>query len=329
MGHTATTRSASVHRMLNGFHSLCGGNVMSVGDRVVWHQSCNGNVLGEGWRAARSMVLCASLRSLMSSGSDGGGGGRGCERGGSGSIQRARMYYDSRQHVSLVQQMRDTRYTRCSSIMRSSSSSSSSTTVAASSCEKQEKKALVLVISGPSGVGKDAVIRRLQEKRPDIHFVVTATSREMRPGEQDGVDYYFVSKEQFEEWIVEDRLLEHAVVYGEYKGIPRQQVEDALKSNTDVVLRIDVQGAATMRRLLPEMVSIFLVAESEEALVQRLVDRKTEPEDKMKVRIETAREEMSHVDEFDYVVVNRDGEMENTVTRIEDILLAEKMMSSS
>jgi guanylate kinase len=193
--------------------------------------------------------------------------------------------------------------------------------------QQGQKKGLVLVISGPSGVGKDAVIRRLQEKRSDIHFVVTATSREMRPGEQDGVDYYFVSKEQFEEWIAEDRLLEHAVVYGEYKGIPRQQVEDALNSNTDVVLRIDVQGAATMRRLLPEMVSIFLVAESEEALVQRLVDRKTEPEDKMKVRIETAREEMSHVDEFDYVVVNRDGEMENTVTRIEDILLAEKMAS--
>lgn len=137
--------------------------------------------------------------------------------------------------------------------------------------------ALPIVISGPSGVGKDAVIRRLQEKRPDLYFVVTATSRAMRPGEKDGVDYFFVTKETFERWIEEGRLLEHAVVYGEYKGIPRQQVEEALENKTDVILRVDVQGAATMRKLLPDMVSIFLVAETEQELVQRLVDRKTEP----------------------------------------------------
>lgn len=137
--------------------------------------------------------------------------------------------------------------------------------------------ALVIVISGPSGVGKDAVIRRLQEKRPDLYFVVTATSRPMRPGERDGVDYFFVTREEFESWIDNGRLLEHAVVYGEYKGIPRQQVEDALDRGTDVVLRIDVQGAATMRRLLPGLVSVFIVADNEAELVQRLVSRKTEP----------------------------------------------------
>jgi guanylate kinase len=137
--------------------------------------------------------------------------------------------------------------------------------------------ALAIVISGPSGVGKDAVIRRLQEKRPDLYFVVTATSRAMRPGEKDGVDYFFVTKETFEQWILEGKLLEHAVVYGEYKGIPKQQVEEALSNDTDVILRVDVQGAATMRRLLPGMVSIFLVADTEEELVKRLMDRKTEP----------------------------------------------------
>lgn len=121
------------------------------------------------------------------------------------------------------------------------------------------------------------MIRRLQEKRPDIYFVITATSRGMRPGERDGVDYFFVSRQQFEAWIAAGRLLEHAVVYGEYKGIPRAQVEDALARGTDVVLRVDVQGAATARRLLPGLVSVFLVAESEAALVQRLVARKTEP----------------------------------------------------
>lgn len=136
---------------------------------------------------------------------------------------------------------------------------------------------LVVVISGPSGVGKDAVIRRLQEKRPDLYFVITATSRPKRPGEQDGVDYFFVSREEFEAWIARGRLLEHATVYGEYKGIPRQQVEDALARGTDVVLRIDVQGAATVQQLLPGLVSIFLVAESEAELVERLIARKTEP----------------------------------------------------
>lgn len=159
---------------------------------------------------------------------------------------------------------------------------------------------LVLVVSGPSGVGKDAVIRRLQSKRPDIHFVVTATSRPMRPGERDGVDYLFVSREEFEQWIAGGRLLEHATVYGEYKGIPRQQVEDALTRGTDVVLRIDVQGAATMRTLLPGIVSIFIAAETEAELVGRLLARKTEPMDKMTVRVATAREEMARVGEFEY-----------------------------
>lgn len=183
---------------------------------------------------------------------------------------------------------------------------------------------LAIVISGPSGVGKDAVIRELQRKRPDLHFVVTATSRSMRPGEKNGVDYLFVSKETFEQWIECGALLEHAIVYGEYKGIPRRQVEDALENNTDVVLRVDVQGAATMRKLLPNIVSIFLIADTEVELVQRLVDRKTEPEDKMKIRIETAREEINHIVDFDYVVVNKDGKMKETVDIIEKIILSEK-----
>ncbi len=184
--------------------------------------------------------------------------------------------------------------------------------------------ALPIIISGPSGVGKDAVIKQLQRKRPDIHFVVTATSRAMRPGERDGVDYFFVTKEQFERWIAEDRLLEHAVVYGEYKGIPKEQVESALANGSDVILRVDVQGAATMKRLLPEAVSVFLVAESEKELVDRLVARKTEEGDRMRTRIETAREEMGRMQEFDYVVVNRDGQMRETVERIESIVNAEK-----
>jgi len=183
---------------------------------------------------------------------------------------------------------------------------------------------LVVVVSGPSGVGKDAVIRRLQEKRQDLHFVVTATSRPMRPGEIDGVDYFFVSRDQFEDWINKEQLLEHAIVYGEYKGIPKQQVGEALSRGTDVILRVDVQGAETMRKILPGLLTIFLVAESEAELVERLISRKTETAEKMAVRVKTARDEMARVKEFDYVVVNRDGAMEETVEQIEAILIAEK-----
>eukprot|EP00878_Enallax_costatus_P043709 GHUV01051765.1.p1 GENE.GHUV01051765.1~~GHUV01051765.1.p1 ORF type:complete len:243 (+),score=67.17 GHUV01051765.1:356-1084(+) len=150
-------------------------------------------------------------------------------------------------------------------------------------------RARVIVISGPSGVGKDAVLRRLQELRPDLYFVVTATSRAMRPGEVEGKDYFFVNKEKFESWIHSGQLLEHAVVYGEYKGIPRQQVDAALQKGSNVVLRIDVQGAATVRKLMPDVISVFLVAESEAQLVARLVSRKTEPLDKMLTRVKTAR----------------------------------------
>lgn len=184
--------------------------------------------------------------------------------------------------------------------------------------------ALVVIISGPSGVGKDAVINRLRERRPDIHFVVTATSRPRREGEVHGVDYFFVSKGQFEEWLQQGQLLEHAVVYGDYKGIPRQQVMDALAANEDVVLRIDVQGAATVHGMMPDAVSIFLTADNEAELVQRLVSRKTETMENMAARIRTARSEAARMPEFDYVVVNQDGRLEDTVQEIEAILAAEK-----
>ena len=186
----------------------------------------------------------------------------------------------------------------------------------------QEPK--VVVISGPSGVGKDAVIEGLKRVRRDMHFVVTATSRAARTGEVDGVDYFFVSTEQFEEWIEQKQLLEHAVVYGEYKGIPKQQVEEALKKNTDVVLRIDVQGAATVKRMIPHAISIFLVAESEASLVKRLVSRKTEPLDKLVIRVDTARDEVKRLQEFDYVVVNEEGQLDKCVETISSIIDADK-----
>ncbi|GMH33205.1 hypothetical protein BSKO_01039 [Bryopsis sp. KO-2023] len=184
---------------------------------------------------------------------------------------------------------------------------------------------LVVLICGPSGVGKDSVIRRLQEQRPELQFVVTATSRPMRPGEVDGVDYIFVTKEKFEEWISNGEMLEHAIVYGEYKGIPKKQVTDALAKGTDVILRVDVQGSATVKSIMPEIVSIFLTAGSEAELVQRLVGRKTEDLDKLTVRIKTAQEELARIGEFDYAVVNAQGKMEETVSKLSAIIDVEKM----
>lgn len=186
-------------------------------------------------------------------------------------------------------------------------------------------KPLIIVISGPSGVGKDAVIKRLREVRDSLHFVVTATSRPMRPGEVDGEDYYFVTKEEFLAMIEKDELLEYALVYGDYKGVPKQQIREYMAKGFDIVLRVDIQGAETLRKLLGQSaVFIFLVAESELALVQRLTNRKTETKESLLVRIATAREEVRHINKFDYVIVNEEGQLENAVKLVESIIDAEK-----
>ena len=179
-------------------------------------------------------------------------------------------------------------------------------------------------MSGPSGAGKDATLERMNDLGYPFHFVVTATTRPKRLHEVDGVDYHFVSEREFAEMLEKDELLEHALVYGQHKGIPKQQVWEALKSGKDVIMRIDVQGAATIRHLVPEAVFIFLTASSEEELIRRLTKRKTETSEGLRRRIATAREEMKHSDEFDYVVVNRDGHLDETVGTIAAIITAEK-----
>jgi guanylate kinase len=183
---------------------------------------------------------------------------------------------------------------------------------------------LLVVISGPSGVGKDAVIKRMKELGYPFHFVVTATTRPPREGEIQGVDYIFVSEDQFLDWIGQGELLEHALVYGEYKGVPKGQIRRALASGQDVLMRVDVQGAATVRSIIPDAVLIFLVAGSEEELLTRLRKRGTESNEALQRRIATLREEMERVPEFDYVVVNRDGQLDRAVEKIAAIIVAEK-----
>ncbi len=182
---------------------------------------------------------------------------------------------------------------------------------------------LLIVLSGPSGVGKDSVLELMKQRGLPFHFVVTATTRPPRPEERDGVDYLFVSREEFAGLIEKQELLEYAIVYNDYKGIPKEQVRKALSSGKDVVMRVDVQGAATVRKISPEAILVFITTSSEEELVERLERRKTETPENLKLRIATARQEFKRIDEFDYVVVNRDGELEETVDRIEDIISAE------
>jgi guanylate kinase len=187
----------------------------------------------------------------------------------------------------------------------------------------QNHNSLLIVISGPSGVGKDSVLKQLKNRSQSFHFVVTVTNREPRLNETDGIDYIFVSHEEFHRMIDAGELLEHALVYGEHKGIPRQQVLDALESGRDVILRIDVQGAETIRRLAPQAVLIFLTTSSEEELHRRLDARKSETPEALKLRIATAYEEFKRVDDFDYIIVNRDNNLDETVDAILAIIQAE------
>ncbi len=163
----------------------------------------------------------------------------------------------------------------------------------------------------------------MKERELPFHFVVTATTRPRRANEVHGRDYFFVSKEEFAHMIETDGLIEYAIVYGDYKGIPKQQVREAMASGKDVIMRIDVQGAETVRKLAPEALLIFITVDSEQELETRLRERKTETADSLALRIATARKELQRIDAFDYVVVNRDFHLDETVDIIRAIITAE------
>jgi guanylate kinase len=182
---------------------------------------------------------------------------------------------------------------------------------------------ILIVLSGTAGAGKDSVIRRMRERDVSFEFVVTATSRPPRPGEENGRDYVFLSIEEFQAMIRNDELLEHAVVYNQHKGIPKKPVLNALASGRDVLLRVDVQGAATIRRQYPQAVTIFLSASSKEELTRRLLRRGADSPEQVALRLRTALEEMNRVSEFDYRVVNADGGLDEAVDAMTAILRAE------
>ncbi|MBI4789832.1 MAG: guanylate kinase [Chloroflexi bacterium] len=187
-----------------------------------------------------------------------------------------------------------------------------------------ERPAVLIVVSGPSGVGKDAAIKRMRDLRYPFYFLVTNTTRPKRSDEIEGVDYHFVTKEQFLEMQQRGEFLERAVVYGYDYGNSKREVKEALARGQDVIMRIDVQGAATIKRMVADAIFIFLLPPSMEILEARLRKRRTEPEDYLRLRLHAARLEMNEVDKFDYAIVNEDDALDETAELIYAIIRAEK-----
>ena len=183
---------------------------------------------------------------------------------------------------------------------------------------------LLVVISGPSGVGKDAALQGMKLLQRPWRYIITATTRPKRPGERDGIDYIFMSPEEFRNLMTEDGFLECAEVYGTWYGVPRSQADEAMASGKDVIVKTDIQGARTLRSKIPEALLIFLAPPTMEELSRRLLERKSETEEALRRRIETAETEMESRNEFDYVVVNHNGRLNEAVEEIDRIIQSEK-----
>ena len=183
---------------------------------------------------------------------------------------------------------------------------------------------LLVVISGPSGVGKDAVLAELRKLPQPWHFAVTATTRPPRPGEQDGIDYIFLDTDTFRQMRESDQFLECAQVYNHWYGVPRSQVRQGFAAGKDVILKIDVQGAATVRQLAPEALFIFLLPGSLAELSQRLAQRQTETAAEAQLRLQTAQQELAQVRNYNYRVINREGCLAQAAADIAAIIAAEK-----
>lgn len=193
------------------------------------------------------------------------------------------------------------------------------------SCENcQPGASLLVVLSGPSGVGKDAVLTRMKELKRPLYYVVTATTRPCRAGEGEGVDYYFLSQEKFQQMIDTGQLLEWARVYGNYYGVPRDEIVQGLSRGMDMIVKVDVQGAATIKKILPQAVFIFLLPPSTEELERRLKQRHSDRPIDLALRLEGAGKEIENLSFFDYVITNYHGKLDDVVSQIDAIVTAER-----
>ena len=177
------------------------------------------------------------------------------------------------------------------------------------------------IICGPSGVGKGTVVARLLSSNPNLYFSVSATTRQPRNGEVDGVHYHFLSREQFQSWIAEDAFLEHAEFVGNYYGTPKKYVDAAMAQGRDVILDIEIQGAEQVHRQRPEAVRIYVAPPSWAELERRLIGRGTEDMEKVRSRLERGKQEFAAARSFDYFVIN--DTVDHAVTEITAIMTAE------
>lgn len=183
---------------------------------------------------------------------------------------------------------------------------------------------LLVVLSGPSGVGKDAVLARMKKLGRPFHYVITATTRPKRAGEKNGVDYHFLSGEEFQQMINKRQFLEWANVYDNYYGVPKNEITVALGKGVDAIVKVDVQGAATIKEILPQAVFIFLIPPSLEELEKRLRRRHSESTTGLALRLKKAKEEMESLRLFDYVITSRQHKVDEVVLQIDAIITGEK-----
>lgn len=183
---------------------------------------------------------------------------------------------------------------------------------------------LLIVISGPSGVGKDTVINAIKKLNNSVYHTITTTTRPMRNGETDGIDYHFIAQDEFKLMIEREEFLEWAEVYGNLYGTPKDQIRHALASGHDVIAKVDVQGALSIKKLVPDALFIWISAPSIEQLDERLKGRNSDSKQDMALRIETAHKEMKLVHHFDYEVINEDGRSDHAASEILDIITTEK-----
>jgi guanylate kinase len=188
----------------------------------------------------------------------------------------------------------------------------------------KSSRPLLVVISGPSGVGKDAVLARMKKSGRSFQYVVTATTRPKRARETNGVHYHFFSRKEFQQMINKHQFLEWANVYGNYYGVPKDEITSALSKGVDAIVKVDVQGAATIKKVLPQAVFIFLRPPSIEELEKRLGKRRSESSADLALRLEKAKEEIKNLPLFDYVITSRQNRLDEVVSQIDAIVAAEK-----
>jgi guanylate kinase len=187
-----------------------------------------------------------------------------------------------------------------------------------------KRRGLMLILSAPSGTGKTTIAKQLLEREINLERSVSVTTREKRPSEKEGVDYYFVSKDTYEQLLKNDQLLEHNEIFGNFYGIPARKVKEAIESGLDVLLVIDWQGAINlMAKAKEDIVSIFFLPPSLNELETRLRNRKEDSDEVIASRMTKAKNELSHFEQYDYILINED--LEGTVDTVQTILKVERL----